>query len=683
MFLYDNVSNIKSVGKVRLKMLQRLGIFKIKDLLEYFPRTHEDRSDVININNVIINETNTVKGKIISEPQVLNTKNLKIIKVSISDGTGFLNVIWFNQEYLKNTLVKNKEYIFTGKIIEKFGDIQLESPEYEALNANAPLSGGRIVPIYPTTYKLSQKVFRVIIKEALSIAKNQIEEFLPAEITEKYGLCDRQFAIENIHFPKDIDAFYAARERLVFEELFLLQMYLFNMKASIQQKENNIIIKDFEDKDIINLLPFTLTNAQKNVLKEIKEDLKNKVMHRLIQGDVGSGKTAIAQIISYIFVKNGYQVAIMAPTDVLAKQHLKSFSPLFEKLGYNCVCLSASLKKKEKDRLYEMIEDGSANVVIGTHAIIQKTVNFKNLGLTITDEQHRFGVVQRNLLSFKGNNPHNIVMTATPIPRTLALILYGDLDISIIDEMPKGRQVIDTFLVNSSYMDRIYTFIKKNAEDKKQTYIVCPLIEESETLELKSVLEYTETLKTEIFKNYSVACIHGKMKNELKEEVMEKFTNGQIDILVATTVIEVGINVPNATIMVIENAERFGIAQLHQLRGRVGRSSFKSYCILISDTKSEITKERLKAMVEYSSGSVLSEKDLEIRGPGDFFGTRQHGLPALKIANLYNDAKTLKLVQEACNDIFLQDPNLTSQNNLKLKQYINNFFDFEQNSIAL
>ncbi|MDE6181639.1 MAG: ATP-dependent DNA helicase RecG, partial [Eubacteriales bacterium] len=451
-----------------------------------------------------------------------------------------------------------------------------------------------------------------------------------------------------------------------------------------QVKECKAFIKDFDITEIKNILPFKLTNAQENVLKEIEEDFKeNKVMNRLIQGDVGSGKTAIAQIVTYMAIKNGHQVAIMAPTDVLASQHFEGFKKIFEKLGFNCVFLSGNQKKKEKKQAYELIENGEANIVIGTHAIIQEQVIFKNLGLVVTDEQHRFGVKQREVLTSKGNNPHTLVMTATPIPRTLALILYGDLDISTINQLPPGRQKIDTSYVNSTYYPRIYNFLKKNADEKRQAYIICPMIEENEKMEIKAVLSYTDELKEQIFIGYTVECIHGKMKNAEKIEIMDKFYKGEIDILVSTTVIEVGINVPNATIMVIENAERFGISQLHQLRGRVGRGLEKSYCVLVSDAKNKVSKQRLETMVKSSDGFELSEKDLEIRGPGDFFGTRQHGLPEMKIANLYKDMEILKLVQKVSGKLFLEDPELLKNENKKLKDRIEKFFESVENTVAL
>lgn len=684
MLLSDNIITIKNIGEERSKKLQKLGIFTINDLIEYFPRDYDDRSNVCKIKDIELNKINTVKGKVISNPETAKIRHVSITKIRIDDGTGFLEIVWFNQPYLKNTIKYKSDYIFTGKVIQKYGRIQMETPDYEIIDERELLSNGRIVPIYASTYKLPQKLFREVINQTLFAVKEQIKEFLPDEILKENNLCSRHFAIENIHFPKDNKSFFIARRRLVFEELFLLQTKLLQIKGILEHKECNINIKDKNITPILNILPFNLTDAQNNVLKDIIDDLgKNKAMNRLIQGDVGSGKTVIAQILSYITVNNGYQVAIMAPTDVLASQHFESFKNIFDKLNIKCVFLSGNQKAKEKRENYALIQSGEAKIIVGTHAIIQDKVIFNNLGTVITDEQHRFGVKQREILSKKGENPHTLVMTATPIPRTLALILYGDLDISTIDKLPPGRKKIDTIFVNSTYYPRIYNFLKKNSDEKRQSYIICPMIEENEKMELKAVLSYTEKLKNEIFLNYNVECIHGKMKNNEKQEIMDKFYKGKIDILISTTVIEVGINVPNATIMIIENAERFGISQLHQLRGRVGRGSDKSYCVLVSDSKSNKSKERLNTMVKYNDGFILSEKDLEIRGTGDFFGTRQHGIPDMKIANLYKDIEILKKVQKSSINLYKKDPLLTSSVNKLLKEKISQFFNNMDNTVSL
>ncbi len=675
MELYDSVDVIKNVGGERKKKFNKLGIFTVLDLLEHFPRDYNDRSDLKKTDEIVINEENTVKGVISTKPDIFTKGKFQIVKAKIHDDRGTLYAVWFNQPYLKNTLKIGETYVFTGKAVLKYNSVTLESPDFEIYGEKELLSTGRIVPVYSATAGLSQKIIRSVIKSVIDNISGKIDEFIPDNIRKKYKLCERKFAVFNIHFPENDESFFTARKRLVFEELFLLQAKLLQVKGFIKKRERAVVIEDFDISGLTEVLPFSFTNAQKRVLSEIISDFKNgTTMSRLVQGDVGSGKTAVAMTAAYIMAKNGYQTALMAPTDVLANQHFESFSKVFEKLGIKCALLSGGLKKSEKRRVYESIELGYAKIVIGTHAVIQDAVKFDNLGLAITDEQHRFGVRQRNKLSKKGDNPHILVMTATPIPRTLALILYGDLDISVIDELPPGRQKIDTLFVNSSYYQRIYSFIKKHIDRGKQAYIICPTIEEGEKNDLKAVEQYTEKLKNEVFQNYRVECIHGKFKADYKNYVMESFSKGDIDILVSTTVIEVGINVPNAVIMLIENAERFGLAQLHQLRGRVGRGAEKSYCILVSDSENKVAKERMEIMTKSSDGFEISEKDLSLRGPGDFFGTRQHGIPELKIANLYKDIEILKEVRKASEELYINDPFLEREENQKLALEMDKFF---------
>ncbi len=675
MELYDLVDTVKNIGAERKKKLNKLGIVTVLDLLEHFPRDYDDRSNFSKIDEINLNQVNIIKGKLHSKPDIFIKGRFQIVKAKIYDDSGSIDAVWFNQPYLRNTFKIGCEYVFSGKVVSKNNSIQLESPDFELYGDKELLSTGRIVPIYSSTSGLSQKIFRNIIKSVIDDTSDLIQEFIPEKIRKKYKLCERKFAIYNIHFPENDESFFIARKRLVFEELFLLQTKLLQVKGFLKKRECNVIINDYDTSEIRNMLPFSLTDAQENVFCEIINDFKSNVaMNRLIQGDVGSGKTVVAMMAAYIMAKNDYQTVLMAPTDVLANQHYESFLSVFESLGIKCVLLSGGLKKSEKRRVYEAIELGVADIIIGTHALIQDAVKYKNLGLVITDEQHRFGVRQRNKLAKKGDNPHIMVMTATPIPRTLALILYGDLDISIIDKLPPGRQKIDTIFVNSSYYERIFNFIKKEINSGKQIYIICPTIEENEKSELKAVEQYTEKLKNEIFPQFNVECIHGKFKADYKNYTMEQFSLGNIDILVATTVIEVGINVPNATVMLIENAERFGLAQLHQLRGRVGRGSEKSYCILVSDSKNKVAKERMKIMTSSSDGFVISEKDLELRGPGDFFGTRQHGIPELKIANLYKDIETLKVVQKASQELYIDDPLLMKDENKELANEMEKFF---------
>lgn len=683
MELLDSIEVIKNIGKTRADQLKKMGIETVEDLIEYYPRNYEDRTESVSIKEVEKGEVNTIKARVIVKPEGRKVRNMTIISVRVEDKSGGIDCIWFNQPYIKNQLILGQEYSFTGKVVEKFGRLQMESPDYEIIKEGS-LNTGRIVPLYTVPKKMSQKVIRGCIKEAIDQTEFAFEEYLPSWIVKKHNLCSRDFAVRNIHFPENDYNFFKARKRLVFDELFILQMHLLELKGNVCGKKSNVKILEYDDGEIKSILGFKLTDAQERVLNEVKADFKNGyVMNRLIQGDVGSGKTAIAMICSYLAVKNGYQVVLMAPTDVLANQHFKGFSEVFEKLNIHCQLLTSGLKKKEKERAYEEIKSGNAQIVIGTHALIQEKVEYSNLGLVITDEQHRFGVRQREMLSEKGENPHTLVMTATPIPRTLALILYGDLDISIIDQLPPGRQKVNTYAVDRSHYPRLYKFIKNEVEKGRQIYIICPMIEENDKLELKDVLSYTEDLNRNIFPSLRVECVHGKMKNAQKQEIMESFSKGEIDVLVSTTVIEVGINVPNASFMLIENAERFGLSALHQLRGRVGRGSEKSYCVLISDAKSKVAKQRLGIMCKTNDGFVISEKDLEIRGPGDFFGTRQHGLPEMKIANLYKDIEILKEVQQTAISLYQKDKDMKKTENILLKEKIYDIFNTKIKKICL
>ncbi len=679
----DSIQTVKNIGEARAAQFGRMGIETVDDLISYYPRDYEDRSVTTPVCELEADNTVTIRGKIMRAPEAMRTRTLSVVSAVVSDGTGSIVCVWFNQPYIKNQLKQGVEYSFTGKVSERMGRLQLNSPDYEAVNAES-LNMGRIVPVYRLPAKMSQRMIRGYIKSALDCVEDGLEEYMPKSVLKGRSLCSREFAVRNIHFPENDDAFFKARRRLVFDELLFLQLHLLELKGNVSSKKSGVKIKDFDISPILSQLGFELTNAQKRVLSEIISDLKKGcVMNRLIQGDVGSGKTALAVISAYLAVINGYQAVLMAPTDVLAGQHFKSFERLFSPLGIRCDLLTSGLKKKEKDDAYKRISSGESNIVIGTHALIQDNVKYSNPGLVITDEQHRFGVRQREKLSAKGNEPHVLVMTATPIPRTLALILYGDLDISVIDELPPGRQKIDTFAVDHSYYRRLYAFIKKEVAKGRQAYIICPMIEENDNAELRSVLSYTEELKNDIFPELNIACVHGKLKNDEKQKIMERFASGDIDVLVSTTVIEVGINVPNASLMIIENAERFGLSALHQLRGRVGRGSDKSYCVLVSDNKNKLAKERLKIMCSTNDGFVISEKDLELRGPGDFFGTRQHGLPEMKIANLYKDIDILKEVQSVAIDIYRGDRELKTIENSLLKAKIYELFTTKIKKICL
>lgn len=535
---------------------------------------------------------------------------------------------------------------------------------------------GKIIPIYPLTYKLSQNTIRKIIENGLKEINEKIEETIPEYLLKEYNLIGLQEAINKIHFPNDFSEFNIARKRLVFEELLGMQLALLALKNNYVTDTKGIKFQaQAKMSDIINILPFNLTKAQLRVLEEIDADMESeKPMNRLLQGDVGSGKTIVALIAAYKAVKSGYQAAIMAPTAILASQHLESFEEILKDQGIKCELLISSVTKKKKEEILERLANGDIDILIGTHAILEENVIFKKLGLVVTDEQHRFGVKQRTTIVEKGEHPDVIVMTATPIPRTLALILYGDLDISIIDELPPNRKKIDTFAVRKNMEARVNNFVKEQIKEGRQAYIVCPLVEENEEMNLKSVTELAKIYKEETFKEFRVEYLHGKMKAKEKDAIMNDFKDGKIDILISTTVIEVGVNVPNASIMVVENAERFGLAQLHQLRGRVGRGEYKSYCILKFEGNSETTRERMKVMVDTNDGFIISEKDLELRGSGDFFGTEQHGLPAFKIANLFEDIAILKSVQSAAIKIINDDPKLEKEKNKLLKKLVKDKF---------
>ncbi|MCT4612925.1 MAG: ATP-dependent DNA helicase RecG [Clostridia bacterium] len=657
MNLEEDVLRISGIGRERKEKLLRLGIDTIDDLITYFPRDYEDRSKTNKIGSVILNEKNIISGYIKTPVENIRRKGITLTKTKISDETGTIDVTWFNQPYLKNILSIGKHITLVGKVTNKYGSIAIQSPQI--IQDKELEDFGGIVPIYSLTYKITQKLLRKSIKSSLDEI-GEVRDYIPESIRNRYRLCDYNFALNNIHFPKSTKDFYAARDRLVFEELFFMELGMFALKRKINDKRCYGISfeKRQEINDFINSLSFELTNSQTEVIAEILDDMKKfKSMNRLLQGDVGSGKTLVAMVALLNCVLNGYQGAFMVPTEVLAKQHYKELKKHFKSM--NIALLVGSLTKKEKENVYKEIEEGKVDIVIGTHAIIEDGVKFKNLGLIITDEQHRFGVRQREKFTSKSKMADVLVMTATPIPRTLALILYGDLDISTMRDMPKGRKIIDTHIVNKTHYERMYEFIRKEVSEGRQIYFVCPNVEESEeNEELKSVIEYSEELKS-VFSEFNVEYLHGKIKTKEKNRIMEEFLDNKINILVSTTVIEVGVNVPNATIMIIENAERFGLAQLHQLRGRVGRGEHKSYCMLVTECKTEVCSQRMDIMKNSNDGFVIAEKDLEIRGPGEFFGTKQHGIPEFKIANLYKDINILKLAQKEAENYLGENPELS------------------------
>lgn len=569
-----------------------------------------------------------------------------------------------------------KKYRFFGKISNKYGKINLTSPVFDEIEKKN--NTGKIIPLYPLTFSLSQNTIRKIIENGLKDVEEDggLKETLPKYILNEYKLEEINKAIETVHFPKEFADFEIARKRFVFEELLSTQLALLQLKNSNLKDHKGISFsKDAHMSDVINSLPFNLTKAQLRVLEEIDKNMEqDKSMNRLLQGDVGSGKTVVAMISAYKAVKSGYQVAVLAPTAILATQHLENFQKILKKFDIRCELLISGITKKKKTEILEKLQNGEIDILIGTHAMLEENVTFKNLGLVVTDEQHRFGVKQRTTMAQKGENPDVLVMSATPIPRTLALILYGDLDISVIDELPPNRKKIETFAVTKALEDRVNNFVKKQVDEGRQAYIVCPLVEESEENDLQSVISLYEKCKTEVFPNYRIEYIHGKMKQKEKDDIMERFKNGEIDILISTTVIEVGVDVPNSSIMVIEDAQRFGLAQLHQLRGRVGRGEYQSYCILKYEGKGKNTRERMKIMTQTNDGFVISQKDLELRGSGDFFGTNQHGIPDFKIANLFTDIDILKLAQEAAIKIVNDDEKLEKPENDLLKELVKDKF---------
>lgn len=665
--LDSNIQFIKGVGEKRAKLFNSLGIFCVDSLIHFYPRKYEDWSASKNLEAVKSGETVSIKATLITPvKEAMIRRGLTLFKCKFSDGKNVISVTIFNNKYLAKSLRIYEDYYLYGKIEKSLLNFSMNSPKIEkAENILA------IQPVYPAKEKLTSRSISKIMKTALD-ELGEIEETLDDEIMQKYSLISLDKAIKNIHFPNSADDYLPARKRLIFEELLTLQLGLLKLKSN-KKSETALVIKDDYSSEFEKLLPFNLTNAQKRTISECLQDMKSKYpCNRLVQGDVGSGKTAVAASLIYSVIKNGYQATMMAPTEILATQHYESLLKILAPAGINIRLLTGSTPAKEKKEIKKALFDGEIDLIIGTHALIQNDVAFKNLALVITDEQHRFGVKQRAQLAEKGEDVHTIVMSATPIPRTLGLILYGDLDISILDELPPGRQEIRTDVVDSRYHKRLYKFIKDAIARGEQCYIVCPAVEENET-NIKSAEELADELANGEFKGYNLGILHGKMKPKDKEAIMKSFASGKVSLLVATTVVEVGVDVPNATIMVIENAERFGLSTLHQLRGRVGRGNKKSYCVLVSDAKGKTARERLMTMKKYSDGFKIADTDLKLRGPGDFFGSRQHGLPELKIADMVEDMDTLQNAQECAKSILRNDFSLS--NHPALKNQMNKMFE--------
>ena len=677
MDLQNKATAIKGIGPKKSAALNKLNIQSIEDFLFFFPRDYEDRRELRTIISLRDGDTALVRGKLIlivkGRGRIPRKQTLKLL---VQDETGAMEVVFFHAGFLEHTLKPNEEYIFYGKISVNMGKIQMLHPDISKYDSDQEQT---ILPVYPLTAGISQGEVRKWQRAAMEYLP-QLAEYLPEKTIERNRLCGIQYAIESIHYPADRKQLMEAKYRLIFEELLFLQTGLLAIKHRMSSDKKGICFSaSAKMEEFIALLPYALTGAQKRVLSEINGDMEpSKVMNRLVQGDVGSGKTIVAAAAMFKAVKSGFQAVLMAPTELLARQHYNGLDAMFSQFGIKVGFLSGSLPQKEKREVLEQIADGTLDIIIGTHAVIQPGVSFLNLGLVITDEQHRFGVNQRAVLSQKGQNPDVLVMTATPIPRTLAVILYGDLDISIIDEMPPGRQQIVTRAVKAEGREASYEFVRREVKKGRQAYVVAPLIEDSENLDAKSALGLYDELK-ERFCDFSVSFLHGAMKQADKDRIMQEFNEGNIQILVSTVVIEVGINVPNATIMLVENAERFGLAQLHQLRGRVGRGEEQSYCILISESGSGVAQERAEIMKSTNDGFLIAEKDLELRGPGEFFGMRQHGVPELRLADLAKHIKILNTVREEAELILKDDEQLAGPEYVKLKAKIDKMFKNTEN----
>lgn len=677
---------LKGVGEKTEKLFQKIGITTAEELLRYYPRTYDIYEEPVEIASAEEDKTVSIRATIATSIYINQIRNLQVLTTTVADASGRLPVAWFNAPYLRGTLKKGSVFILRGKIIKKKGRPQMEHPEIFTPAAYEEIIHS-MQPVYVLTKGLSNKMITKLVHQILD-TRPLHGEYLPEEIRERYQLADANYAIRTVHFPKNMQELLTARKRLVFDEFLLFVLAIQLLKEKTEEAPNTFPMKPvWTTEEIIEGLPYDLTGAQKNVWHEIERDLSgHKLMSRLVQGDVGSGKTVIAFLAMVLSAENGFQSALMVPTEVLANQHYEGFLRLMEEQNIaSChpVLLTGSTTARQKREIYQKIADGEVNVIIGTHALIQEKVEYKNLGLVITDEQHRFGVRQREALTTRGNPPHVLVMSATPIPRTLAIILYGDLDISIIDELPAKRLPIKNCVVGTSYRPKAYSFIEKQVQMGRQAYVICPMVEESEGLEAENVTDYARKLQEILPGEIKVEILHGKMKPKEKNRIMEAFASGEIQVLVSTTVVEVGVNVPNATVMMVENAERFGLAQLHQLRGRVGRGEHQSYCIFIQGNNEENTSKRLKILNESNDGFYIAGEDLKLRGPGDLFGIRQSGLMEFKIGDIYNDAGILKNASEAAGEILALDFDLILPQHKALKEHLKGYMSEELENLGI
>ncbi|RHP48423.1 ATP-dependent DNA helicase RecG [Clostridium sp. AF32-12BH] len=670
------ITSLKGIGEKTAKLFSKLGVETVEELLHDYPRAYDAYEEPVPIGNLREKGVFAVSGQLMKTPSVRRFKNIQVIITDVRDMTGTLQLTWYNMAYLHNVLQMGQILVFRGRVVKKNGRLTMEQPEVFTPEQYRGVMHS-MQPVYGQTKGLGNKAITRAVQQAL-LQRQMEREYLPEELRSRYELAEYNYAIEHIHFPADKKELLHARKRLVFDEFLFFLLSVRRLKEKRQDLKSRYIIPKSPEVDrLLAALPYELTGAQKKVLEEVRKDLESGlVMNRLVQGDVGSGKTIVAVLALLETAMNGCQGAMMAPTEVLAKQHYESVTELFEMygIGKQVVLVTGSMTAKEKRLAYEKIASHEADIIVGTHALIQEKVHYDRLALVITDEQHRFGVGQREALGNKGSEtdpeltPHVLVMSATPIPRTLAIILYGDLDISIIDEMPAERLPIKNCVVDTGYRDKAYKFIAREVAAGRQAYVICPMVEESELIEAENVLDYTKILREKLPAGITVEYLHGKMKGKEKNQIMERFASGEIQVLVSTTVVEVGVNVPNATVMMIENAERFGLAQLHQLRGRVGRGAHQSYCIMVNCSDQDGTQERLDILNRSNDGFYIASEDLKLRGPGDFFGVRQSGDMEFKIADIFTDANLLKTVSEEVNRILKQDPNLESEEYQPLKE---------------